>query len=226
MIDFNEISDFEQFEDLCEDLLLAKGLRVRRLGRGPGQLGKDIIAEESYVGTLASPTVKTWLVEAKFTSSDRAINEHDVMNILDRVISQKATGYLLFTNARLSVNLERTLTDLNSNSEIDVISWERNTIKKEILGYPHVFRKFFPVSYSNFIRGNRIFFLSQTRSCKSPLTYTLSSLFLIKGVLSRSDKETLLHYKPLIETKIDNLTKLIRLLIDEVDEFCNTFTTD
>jgi hypothetical protein len=43
MINYSEIKDFEEFEELCDTLLKSEGLETRRLGRGPGQLGKDIV---------------------------------------------------------------------------------------------------------------------------------------------------------------------------------------
>ncbi len=61
MINLAELSSYEKFEDLCEELLYKKGLNVRRLGRGPGQLGKDILAEESIMGSL-SARKKVWMV--------------------------------------------------------------------------------------------------------------------------------------------------------------------
>jgi len=220
MIELNEITNYERFEDLCEELLLAIGLKIRRLGRGPAQLGKDIIATESYVGSLSSETIKKWFVEVKFTTASRSLNEEDVSNVHDRVISQKATGYLLFTNARLSVNLERTLNNLNTNSTIDVIVWKTNNIEEEILDSPRVFRKFFPLSYKRFMSENRLFFLTQTQLCKSPLTYTLASLRLIRGLLAKQNN------KEIIEAKIGELTKVVHSLIDEIDDFYSCFNSD
>jgi len=220
MIDFNEITNYERFEDLCEELLRFKGLGVRRLGRGPGQLGKDIIGSESFVGSVSCATVKTWLVEVKHTSTNRSLNEGDVLNISDRVTSQGANGYFLFTNARLGVNLERTLHDLRMRNVIDTMVWTENKIQHEVLNSPTIFRKFFPLSFNKYISDNRAFFVSQARYCKSPLIYLLGSLHLTKGLLDRSSD------KPLIETKIVEMTRVVRSLIDEVDEFCANFTCD
>jgi hypothetical protein len=220
MIDFKEITDFEIFEDLCEELLLAKGLKIRRLGRGPAQLGKDMIATESYVGSMSNDVIKKWLVEVKFTDGKRALNEGDVPNILDRVTSQKASGYLLFTNARLGVNLERTLNKLNENSPIDVITWKANKIEEEIFNYPQIFRKFFPVTHKKLMCENHMFFITQSKLCKSPLSYTLASLKLIRGLMEKD------HDKELIGLEIEKLMKVVRSLIDEVDDSCSNFDSD
>jgi len=214
MIDFSEIGDFERFEDLCQEILLAKGLQVRRFGRGPGQLGKDIIVQESYVGTLSGKTVKKWLVEVKFTTGNRSLSESDISNVLDRVNSQGGNGYFLFTNARLSVNLEKTLNGLGKrNDQLDILIWIKNSIEKELLDNLVIFKKFFPVSYNKWIKQNRLFFLNQVKLCKSPLTCTVASLHLIKGLLDKPGK------RQIVKEKISKVTKLVRSLIDEMDEF-------
>ena len=213
MIDFKEIGEFEKFEDLCEELLLAKGLQVRRLGRGPSQRGKDIIARESYIGTLSAKVVKNWLVEVKFTLGNRSLNENDVPNVLDRVKSQEATGYFLFTNARLGVNLEQTLTGLGEKGCIDILIWRESAIEKEVLNDLHIFRKYFPISYKNWIQQNRYFLLNQVKLCKSPLTCILAALHLIRGLLDKPDSTQI------VDKTILNSAKLVRSLIDEMDDF-------
>jgi hypothetical protein len=113
MIDFNEI-DWEKFEDLSDELLKAERLETRRLGKGPGQRGKDIIAWEPIGGPLSESEKRKWLVECKYTRNNGSIGEEDIFNVLDRVSSQRAHGYLLITNARLKVNLEKTLNGLKN----------------------------------------------------------------------------------------------------------------
>ncbi len=213
MIDFKEIAEFEKFEDLCEEILLVKGLQVRRLGRGPSQIGKDIIARESIVGSISTKGVKKWLVEVKFTMGSRSLNENDVPNVLDRVKSEEATGYLLFTNARLGVNLEKTLNGLKEKGYIDILIWRKNGIEREVLKHLPIFRKYFPISYNNWIQQNRFFLLNQVKLCKSPLTCVHATLYLIRGLLDKPDsKET-------IDKAISNSAKLVRSLIDQMDDY-------
>ena len=219
MIDFAEIKNYEHFEDLCESLLKAKGLDIRRLGRGPGQIGRDLIAKESFVGSLSNQ-LKTWMVEVKHTNSSRSITEQDIFNVLDRVKSQGATGYFLFTNARLSVNLEKTLSALGSSKVIDICIWTRIQIEEEILKYPLVFRNYFPKSFRNLLLENRFICLAQTAAWKSPLTYIANTLQLIKGLLPQEGCEDL------VETRINDLIVQTRSLLSDFDRYIDACTSD
>ncbi len=215
MINFSELADYEKFEDLCEELLSSKGLQVRRLGRGPGQLGKDILVEESVVGSLSDQR-KIWMVEVKFTKSGRTITEKDIFNVTDRVRSQKANGYFLFTNARLSVNLEKTLNSIkDSCQDINVIIWNDIRISKELQKDPNLYRKYFPDSYKKFICDNRSYFIAHSRKNKSPLTFILASLRLLGG----------LYGKPSSDIAINNTIRGIETvtlsIIEDIDNFCH-----
>lgn len=217
MINLAELSSYEKLEDLCEELLYKKGLTVRRLGRGPGQLGKDILAEESFVGSLSAHK-KIWMVEVKFTKSGKSISEKDVFNITDRVRSQKADGYLLFTNARLSVNLEKTLNSINNScTDINVIIWNEIKIVSELLNNPILYRKYFPDSFKKFICDNRSYFIVHSKTSKSPLTYILASLRLLKGLYGKPNSYIL------IDSTIKNLEIVSLSIINDIDSFCKLF---
>lgn len=155
------------------------------------------------------------MVEVKFTASDRSLSERDISNVLDIVTSQKATGYFLFTNGRLAVNLERTLNGLNENSGIDVLIWKTSNIELEILKSPLIFRKYFPSSYQKFIKESRLFFIMQSKLCKSPLTFILASLRLIEGLLNLDEPRA----NQYIRRNIAELCEVVRSLVDEMDNF-------
>ncbi len=213
MINLGELSDYEKFEDLCEELLCSKGLKVRRLGRGPGQLGKDMLAIESRVGSLSNEQ-KTWLVEVKFTRSGRSLSENDISNVTDRVKSQKADGFLLMTNARLGVNLEKILHKINENAGINVMIWTKHTLIKEVLASPLLHREYFPDNYRKYVCENRSFFLAYSQLCKSPLTYMLASIKLLNGLYNKPNSEEL------VKKTLIGLESVTLSLIEDVDSFC------
>lgn len=161
MIDFNEIQDYEKFEDLCETLLSMEGLETRRLGRGPGQIGKDIVATEKIIGPLSNVEHRIWLVECKYTNSCGSISEKEVLNIRDRIEAQNAYGFMLFTNCRLRVNLERTLHGLKKSGKIGIHIWTADKIVGEVILYSDIFRAFFPISFANWIKENRIIYINR-----------------------------------------------------------------
>jgi hypothetical protein len=212
MINYSEIKDFEEFEELCDTLLKSEGLETRRLGRGPGQLGKDIVAIENLSGSLTSSESRKWLVECKFTSVKGAIDENDVSNIRDRVEAQEAHGYLLFTNARLRVNLERTLNGLKKSKTIGIVLWTSDIIAGKILLHSEVFRKYFPDSFGKWLRGNRMIYLNQANKFKSPLVHIHSYL---QFLLNAPEKKI----KPEVSEQIlKTLTSSVKTIIDDLDE--------
>jgi hypothetical protein len=178
-------------------MLIAEGLATRRLGRGPGQVGKDIIASERIAGVLSDDFTNKWLVECKYTVSNGSISEKDVFNVWDRVKSQKANGYLLFTNARLAVNLEKTLDGLKRNSDIKVGIWTKNMIENKLIQYAQLFRKYFPVSFKKWLFENRAIYFSQTIKLKSPIVHNINLLRLLinapRGIIKKQLKDELLE---------------------------------
>ncbi len=211
MIDYKEIENYEKFEDLCEQLLVTKGLKARRIGRGPGQLGKDIIAEEFVRGPLSEMEKREWLVECKFTMKGGAIDERDVQNIHDRVKAQNAYGYMLFSNARLRVNLEKTLNGLKRSSDIGIVIWTARIITEEVILHSDIFREFFPVSFSKWIRGNRQIYLGQIAQLKTPLVHVHSFLHFLRRAPSR------IVSQEMKDRVLDELISEVRTLIDNLD---------
>lgn len=211
MIDFSEILDYERFEDLCENLLSMEGLTTRRLGRGPGQLGKDIIATERITGPLSSIENRIWLVECKFTESCRSISENEVQNVRDRVEAQGAYGYMLFTNCRLRVNLERTLNGLKSSAKIGVHIWTSDKIAGKVILHSDIFRSFFPTSFAKWMKENRIIFVNQIKKIKSPLVHAQNCLKLIKDA-----PDSILDIDLINEILTDPITT-INNIVDEID---------
>jgi hypothetical protein len=219
MIDYSEIRDYEEFEDLCEDLLKAQGLATRRLGRGPGQRGKDIIAHERVVSPLSDHQSRKWLVECKFTGGNRSIDETDVLNLRDRVEGEGAYGYMLFTNCRLKVNLEKTLHDLKQSGKMGILIWTSSIIAAKVLLYPEVFRTFFPKSFVEWVRENRFIYLNQIRALKSPLVYITNYIYFLKSApknVLNSDNQNRIFDDLLysLNTMIDDLDTKLGIIFD------------
>lgn len=213
MINFTELGGWENFEELSEELLKKEGLETRRLGRGPGQIGKDIIAWENVKGPLSLEKRK-WLVECKFSDSKSAISEKEIYNISDRVRSQNAFGYFLITSARMGVNLEKTLFGLKEQSEIGIMVWDRSKIIEKIILSHDIFRKYFPNSCENWVKNNRIILISQISLIRSPLGNLLSYLYFFRdlpeGKLSKEG------YREILNTLISQLKELLNKIDEQL----------
>ena len=222
MLDFNEIKNYEKFEDLCEILLQSMNLRTRRLGRGPGQLGKDLIAFEQLKGPISDTIERKYLVECKFTLSNNSISEKDVFNVYDRVISQEAEGYFLFTNARLSVNLEKTLFDLKISGKIKIVIWSQHDIIKHVLNNINVFRLFFPLSFQKWSKESHIIFNSLFSQILSPTIHVKNKVLLLlnapDGTINSLNKNEI--YMDIVNT----MDMLIAMIDSQSDKFLETET--
>jgi hypothetical protein len=215
MINFREIGSWERFEDFCEELLNAERLRTRRLGRGPGQIGKDIIAKEKIEGLISDEEIRTWLVECKYTDDkNSSISERDVFNVMDRVLAQRANGYMLFTNARLTVNLEKTLYGLKKSGKIGIAIWTAKNIEKTVLYYSNIFRKFFPESFKKFLKENRLIYLNQISRYRSPLVHIMNSIQFIQFAPNNCINDD--HCMNIFNNLIDILKKMVIDLDDEL----------
>jgi hypothetical protein len=212
MIEYSEIVKWERFEDLCEELLKAEGLKTRRLGRGPGQVGKDMIAKETFKGILSDWEMRDWLVECKYTKSGGAIDENDVKNVRDRVEAQKAYGYMLFTNARLRVNLEKTLNGLKISGNIGIVVWTSEIIARKVVLHSDLFRSFFPDSFKKWLNENRLIYINQINNLKSPLVHAYSCLQFMKNA-----PDDIINIE-LRNEILEDLASIVKKLTDDLDE--------
>lgn len=211
MIDFAEINNYESFEDLCEALLATEGLQVRRLGRGPGQIGKDIIAQERIAGPLSVSENRKWLVECKHTNTNGSIGETDIFNVKDRIEAQNAYGYMLFTNCRLKVNLEKTLNGLNKPGKIGIQIWAADKIAARVVLYSDIFRTFYPISFSKWIKENRIIYINQIKKLKSPIVHLQNSMKLIKDAPNNIMKPEL------VKSILEEAISAAKSIVDDLD---------
>jgi hypothetical protein len=152
------------------------------------------------------------LVECKHTSANGSIGEEDIFNVIDRVNSQGAHGYLLITNARLKVNLENTLSGLKSKIGVDI--WTRSRITEKVILNDTIFRTFFPNSFNQWLNDNRLIYLSQMALYRSPLGYILNYLQFIRnapsGVVSKG------MFENIIDDQMRELKKIIDLMDDHL----------
>jgi hypothetical protein len=151
MIDFTEIaSDSDDWELFARDFLSELGFMIESPpDRGPDR-GKDMLALESVVGKLRSYSFR-WLVSCKhFARSGKAVNESsDEPNVLERVRSFRADGFLGFYSTLASSGLNGRLRDLQSRGDIrDYQIFDHRLIEQYLLhlGFSRVLFRYFPES--------------------------------------------------------------------------------
>lgn len=148
-LDFTKISDGEEFEDLCEDLLKAMGFNIfqpERSGRGPDG-GRDIIVTElRYSEILDSYKQIRWLVQCKNNSkANTSVKPSEVMGIMDKLSRHKCDGYLLITSTIPSTDLEQDIRGIDSDksNHYEATFWAKNRLTDEILKNRVIYEKYF-----------------------------------------------------------------------------------
>ena len=150
MIDFKEIPDGETWELFARDFLEALGFSIESPpDRGPDK-GKDLLVTEEVKGKLHRYRFR-WLVSCKhFARSNRAVSESEEKNLLERIKSFNADGFIGFYSTISTSNLNQRLFELKKNLEIkDYKIFDRNLIENHLLtaGYSNLVLQYFPDSY-------------------------------------------------------------------------------
>lgn len=154
-IDFTKISDGEEFEDLCEDLLKAMGFNVfqpERSGRGPDG-GKDIIATEMRYSSITDSYRKIrWIVQCKNNSkANMSVKPSEINGIMDRIIRHNCDGYLLMTSTIPSTDLEQNIHSIDNDpkTKYEATFWAKNRLSDEILKHRLIYEKYFGAPSKN-----------------------------------------------------------------------------
>ncbi|KKK63013.1 hypothetical protein LCGC14_2998580, partial [marine sediment metagenome] len=151
MIDFNEIPyTNDTWELFGRDFLRERGFFIESPpDRGPDG-GKDLLVTERLRGNLNRYNFR-WLVSCKhFAKSANSVSEKDEPNILERVSSFKADGFIGFYSTLSSSGLNTRLRELRNNKNIkDYSIFDHKAIENLLVmaGYSHLLMRYFPNSY-------------------------------------------------------------------------------
>jgi len=118
--------------------------------RGPDS-GRDLVISEKRMGLLGSGQHR-WLVSCKHLAySNKSVSIRDEPDVLGRVRSFKADGFIGFYSTIPSAELSRTLQKYKD--EVNVIIYDAALIERELTSNPHlgkVFERFFPHSFEEY----------------------------------------------------------------------------
>jgi hypothetical protein len=151
MIDFTEIPyDTDTWELFARDFLVERGFFVESPpDRGPDH-GKDMLVVEQLRGKVGNYRMR-WLVSCKhFATSKKAVNEDDEKNILERIASFKADGFIGFYSTIASSGLNSRLNALRYEQKIkDYSIFDHRLVENTLftVGYSHLMIRYLPKSY-------------------------------------------------------------------------------
>lgn len=152
MIDFKEIPyNDDTWELFARDFLLELGFFIETSPDRGADGGKDMLVTEEVKGKLHSYRFR-WLVSCKhFAASGNSVNENDhEKNILERVKSFKADGFLGFYSTVPSAGLNTRLAQLRAEKEIkDYRIFDHKLIENFLvsLGFSRIMFRYMPENY-------------------------------------------------------------------------------
>jgi hypothetical protein len=154
MIDFKEIrNDDDTWELFTRDFLSELGFYIESPpSRGPDG-GKDLLVTETIKGNIHRSEFR-WLVSCKhYAHTSRSVNENDhEKNILERVKSFKADGFIGFYSTLASSGLGNRLNALKESKDIkdfDIFDGRKIVNYLITVGYSHLLMRYFPESYKS-----------------------------------------------------------------------------
>lgn len=151
MIDFKEIPHTgDTWELFARDFLLEVGFYIESTpDRGPDG-GKDLLVTEQLKGKLNRYRHR-WLVSCKhFAKSGVSVKEADEPNILERLSSFDADGFLGFYSTLPSSGLNSRLNSLKKEGKVgDYRIFDHKLIEKYMIrmGYSQILMRYYPESY-------------------------------------------------------------------------------
>ena len=152
MINYKEISHTgDAWELFARDFLQTRGFYIESPPDRGADGGKDLLISENISGSLNKYKFR-WLVSCKhFATSTKSVSEADEPNILERLGSFKADGFIGFYSTVPSSGLNTRLQSLRSNNEIkDYYIFDSKLIENHLItaGYSHLMFRYFPESYN------------------------------------------------------------------------------
>lgn len=152
MIDFTEITDGETWELFARDFLAELGFFIETSPDRGSDAGKDLLVSEELTGNLRQYRFK-WLVSCKHNAlSGKAVNETAEQNILEKIRSFGADGFIGFYSTVPSAALNTRLYSLRENETIrDYRIFDKHLIENHLIrvGYSFLLIRYFPHSYKS-----------------------------------------------------------------------------
>lgn len=151
MIDYTEIQNGEMWELFARDFLSELGFFIETSPDRGSDAGKDLLVSERLKGNLGLYDFR-WLVSCKnFATSGKSVNEDEEKNIIERIESFEADGFIGIYSTVPSSGLNNRLKSLRDKLKIkDFRIFDGKLIENHLIrvGFSTLLLRYFPISYS------------------------------------------------------------------------------
>ena len=148
MIRFNwtKLSSTE-FEDLCKDILRAEGFEnVRRMSSpGPGDMGRDLVAEETVVLKVSSKRLFKFLVQCKNYARSKKIGPNEVEKYANRAETFGCNSLLIIASSDLTSQAKLIAEKISEDSKrrVKIDFWTEADLVDKLIRFPRIQKKYF-----------------------------------------------------------------------------------
>lgn len=147
-IEWNNVTDPGQFEDMCVDLLICEPgvYRAKQVGNvNDRDGGRDILIDWAIPSEHTNQSnqkvnVKRFLAQVK--TRGRTIGKNDVRDIRDTLERHNAHGFLLIAHPRISSALVDYLEDLRLRKKFKIDWWEKRDLETRLRRHPDIARRY------------------------------------------------------------------------------------
>lgn len=162
-IDFKEIGNWEEFEDLTAEYFRQVkardnniiDVRVEPTGNGSDS-GRDILVT-FRVNDSVQTFKRIWVVQCKFVSNIVKEKELATINIPGKIHQYGADGFLLVVKNRIHSNISKMIEDYRKNcwANYSYEFWTGQEFKKRIKDIDNLVEQFFP-EYHNYTKRREL----------------------------------------------------------------------
>jgi hypothetical protein len=144
-LDFRQLT-WEQFEDLCAELLKAEGfINVKKLG--PGATGGDLVADELHPPPPSGQqTIVRWLVQCKhYARSGKSVPLKELGVMTSVLKRHRVQGLLLITSTEPSRETSQALEDFDQDEshQYRATWWDRLELCVRLVRHPKLAGRYF-----------------------------------------------------------------------------------
>lgn len=146
--DFAGLSGWEEFQDLCADLLVVEGFYNVRPGGSGTDRGIDINAEEDIGGSSDYREKVRWLVQCKhYAGSGKSVGEKEIAEIQDYLEQHNADGLFILTDTHLTATAVQKIEtfDRTKRHSYRARFWDHRDLTQRLLRHPTIAEEYFPL---------------------------------------------------------------------------------
>lgn len=150
-IDFEKIN-WKQFEELSFDLIAMFSFHSLKWRQGGADDGRDIEACRTIYNAMVNQFEEKWFFECKKYTSGVAVA--DIHEKLAWARAEKANHFVIITNSYLTKACREFIEKTRNSESFKIHTIEGKHLKKLIIKFPEIVRKYFIDRYSQLVKNS------------------------------------------------------------------------